>query len=86
MYAYSTHPEERLVPTWCQMLTAIPEVIFLIGSGKDDNISGAVNMRGTFGGHIYWLSFLFGFVSNISMGEYIENNCEGQKEKDLIFT
>ena len=66
-----------------QMLTAIPEVIFLIGVERDDYGSGMVDVGAAFWGHIYWLSFLFSFIGNISVREYIENNGQGQKEKEL---
>jgi hypothetical protein len=68
-----------------QILTAIPEVIFLIGVERDDDISRMVDVGGGFGGHIYWLSFSFCFISIISVGEYIGNNGQGKKEKGLIF-
>jgi hypothetical protein len=41
------------------MLTAIPEMIFGIRSERDNDVSGLVDIRADFGGHIIVCSFPF---------------------------
>lgn len=41
-----------------QMLTSIPEMIFIVSAERDDDISGVVDVWVGFLSHIDWLSFL----------------------------
>jgi hypothetical protein len=59
------------------MLAAIPKVVFLARIERDNYISSVIDIRAAFGGHNYWLSFLFRFTGN----EYMGNAGQGQKEK-----
>jgi hypothetical protein len=77
-YAYPKHPEARSVPkSFRSMLAAIPKVVFLVRIEGDNYISSVSDIRAAFGGHNYWLSFLFRFTGN----EYMGNVGQGQKEK-----